>query len=226
MSDTDCCILIHIQVSQETGKVVCYSHLFKNFHSLLWKVKGFSVSNEAEVDIFLEIPWILNYQSDGGNLTSGSSAFLKPSLYIWNFSVHILLKPSLKDFEHNLAIMWNKCNCKEVWTFFGIALLWDWNFKRARILKNQPDFFDSVEKDQSLGRLARACRKCYPRGRRRRIIDQCDMRTWWKGLVLKQEVHILFLEKGRRCVDVEKFNGSSNGSINISHDHKNNSKQF
>ena len=57
-----------------------------------------------------------------GNMISAS---LKPSLYTWKFSVHILLKPSLKDFEHNLASMWNECNCVVVWTFFGIALLWD-----------------------------------------------------------------------------------------------------
>ena len=48
-------------------------------------------------------------------------------MYIWKFSVHILLKPSLKDYEHHLASMWNKCNCVVVWTFFGVALLWDWN---------------------------------------------------------------------------------------------------
>ena len=51
----------------------------------------------------------------------------KSSLYIWKFSVHILLKPSLKDFEYYLASMWNEHSCAVVWTFFGIALLWDWN---------------------------------------------------------------------------------------------------
>ena len=56
-----------------------------------------------------------------GNLISGSSAFSKASLYIWNFLVHALLKPSLKDFEHNLANTWNECNCMVVWTFVGIA---------------------------------------------------------------------------------------------------------
>ena len=61
------------------------------------------------------------------NLTSGYSVFSKFSLNIWKFSVHLLLKPSLKDFEHYLASMWNGYNCVIVWTFFGIALLWDWN---------------------------------------------------------------------------------------------------
>ena len=60
---------------------------------------------------------------DVGNLISGSSAFSKSSLYIWNILVHILLKPSLKDFEYYLASMWNEHNCIVVWTFFGIAFL-------------------------------------------------------------------------------------------------------
>ena len=54
------------------------------------------------------------------------SAFSKSSLYIWKFSVHVLLKPSWKDFEHYLASMWNECS-KVIWTSFGIAFLWDWN---------------------------------------------------------------------------------------------------
>ena len=60
-----------------------------------------------------------------GNLISGSSAFSKSILYIWNFSVHILLKPSLENFEHYFATMWNECNCALLWTFFETALLWD-----------------------------------------------------------------------------------------------------
>ena len=85
--------------------MVCYSHLFKNFPQLvvIHIVKGFSVVNEAEVDNFLEFPWFLYDPRDVGNLTSGSSAFSKSSLYIWKFSVHIPLKSSLKDFEHYLA---------------------------------------------------------------------------------------------------------------------------
>ena len=62
-----------------------------------------------------------------GYLISGSSAFSKPSLFIWNFSIQVLLKPRLKDLEHNLTGMWNECNCMGVWTFFGVALLLDWN---------------------------------------------------------------------------------------------------
>ena len=64
---------------------------------------------------------------DVGNMVSGSSAFPKSSLCIWKLSVERLLKPSLKDFEHYLASMWSEHICVIVWTFFGIALLWDWN---------------------------------------------------------------------------------------------------
>ena len=85
--------------------MVCYSHLFKNFPQFLviYTVKKFTVVNEAEVNVFLEFPSFLYDRENIGNLIPGSSAFYKPSLYIWKFSVHVLLKPILKDFEHNLA---------------------------------------------------------------------------------------------------------------------------
>ena len=83
--------------------------------------------NEAEVDIFLEFPSFLYDPVNVGNLIAGSSAFSKSSLYIWKFSVHILLNPSLKDFEHDLVNMWNECTCAVVWTFFGGALSWECN---------------------------------------------------------------------------------------------------
>ena len=67
--------------------------------------KGFNMVNEAEVDVFLQLPCFLHDPANVGNLISGSSASSKPSLYIWKFSVHILLKPSLQDLEHNLASM-------------------------------------------------------------------------------------------------------------------------
>ena len=73
-------------------------------------VKGFSVLSESEVDVFLEFSCFSYDSVDVGNLISGSSAFSKPTLYIWKFLVHILLKPSLKDFEHHLTSMENECN--------------------------------------------------------------------------------------------------------------------
>ena len=77
-------------------------HLLKNFPQFVVNhtVKGFSVVNEAEVDVFLEFSRFFYDPVDVGNLISGSSAFSKSSLYIWKFSVHVLLKPNLKDFEH------------------------------------------------------------------------------------------------------------------------------
>ena len=62
-----------------------------------------------------------------GNLISDSSVFSKFSLNIWKFLVHILLKPNLENFEHYFASMWDECNCAVIWTFLGIAFLWDWN---------------------------------------------------------------------------------------------------
>ena len=72
---------------------------------MIHTVKGFSLVNEAEVDVFLEFSYFFYDPKDVGNLISDSSAFSKSSLYIWKFSVHILLKPSLEDFEHYLASM-------------------------------------------------------------------------------------------------------------------------
>ena len=71
---------------------------------MIHTVKGFSAVNEAEVDVYLEFSSFSDDLTDVGNLISGPSTFSKPSLYIWKLSVHIPLKPSLKDFEHYLAL--------------------------------------------------------------------------------------------------------------------------
>ena len=107
MSSSNCCFLTCIQISQEAGKVVWYSHLWKNFPQfvVIHIVKGFSVVNEAEVDVFLELSCFFDDPRDVGNLFSGSSAFSKSSLNIWTFSVHILLKPGVENFEHYFASM-------------------------------------------------------------------------------------------------------------------------
>ena len=89
-------------------------------------VKGFSVINESE-DVCLEFPCFLHDPKNVGNLIFVSSASSKLSMYIWTFLAHELLKSTLKDFEHNLASMWNAYKCTVVWTLFGIALLWNWN---------------------------------------------------------------------------------------------------
>ena len=92
---------------------------------MIHTVKGFSIVNEAEIDIFLEFLSFLYGPTNVANLISGSSAFFKPSLYIWKFLVYVLLKPSLKDFEHYFASMWNEHGCIVVWTFLVIAFLLD-----------------------------------------------------------------------------------------------------
>ena len=90
-------------------------------------IKGFHVVNEEELHVFLEFPCFLYDPVNVGNLISGSSAFFKPSLNIWKFLVHVLLKPSLEDFEHNLTTMGNECNWPVVWTFISTALLGNWD---------------------------------------------------------------------------------------------------
>ena len=118
----NCCFLTCIQISQEAGEVVWYSHLLKNFPQfvVIDTVKGFSIVSEAEVDIFLEFSCFFDDPTDVGNLISGSFAFSISSLNIWKFLVHILLKPSLENFEHYFASVWNECNCAVVWTFICI----------------------------------------------------------------------------------------------------------
>ena len=103
----NCCFLTCIQVSQETSKLVWYSLLFKSFPQfvVIHTVKGFGRVNKAEVDVFLELCCLFYNPADVDNLISGSSVFSKPSLNIWSFLVHVLLRPNLKDFEHNLASM-------------------------------------------------------------------------------------------------------------------------
>ena len=100
------------------------------FHSLLWSTKGFSIVNETEVNVFPEFPYFIYDPASVGYLISGSSAFSKPSLDIWKFSVHIMLKPGLEDFEHDLTNMGYECSCPVVWTFFNTALLGNWDEDR------------------------------------------------------------------------------------------------
>ena len=95
---------------------------------MIHTVKGFSVVNEA--DVFLEFSCFFYDLADVSNLICGSSAFSKSSLNIWEFLVHVLLKPSLENFKHYFASVWDEYSCVIVWTFFGIALVWDWNENR------------------------------------------------------------------------------------------------
>ena len=133
ISGSKCCFLICIQVSQEIGKVVWYSHLFKNFpvfaffFFLIHTVKGFSIDNKAEVG-FSCILFFFLWSIECCNLICGSSAFSLLSLYIWKLWVCVLLKPSLKDFEYNFASMCNERNCmmkRREWETTPAFLLWE-----------------------------------------------------------------------------------------------------
>ena len=77
--------------------------------------------------LFLELSRFFDNLADVGNLISGSSAFSKTSLNIWKFTVHVFLKPGLENFEQYSTSVWDECSCAVVWTFIGIAFLWDWN---------------------------------------------------------------------------------------------------
>ena len=90
-------------------------------------VKGLGIVNNAKVDIFLELSCFFDDPVDVGNLISDSSAFSKSSLNIWKLTIQALLKPGLENFEYYFTIVWDECNFSVVWTFFGIAFLWNWN---------------------------------------------------------------------------------------------------
>ena len=93
--------------------MVWYSHLLKSFLQfvMIHTVKGFSIVNEAEVDVFLEFSCFFYDPVDVGSLISGSSASSKSGLNIWTFMVHVLLKPGLENFEHYFANVCDECNC-------------------------------------------------------------------------------------------------------------------
>ena len=111
--------------------MVWYSHLLKNFPQfvVIHTVKGFGVVNKAEVDVFLEFSCFFYDPVDVGSLISDSYAFSKSSLYIWKFSVHVLLKPRLKDFKHEMSCLASMCNAilqqsdhSLLLTFLGIGM--------------------------------------------------------------------------------------------------------
>src|SRR5574341_1538957 len=102
MSSSNCCFWTCIQISWEAGQMVWYAHLFQNFPQfiVIHTVKGFGIVNKAEIDVFLELSCFFDDSEDVVNLIFGSPAFSKSSLNIWKFTVHVLLKPGLENFEH------------------------------------------------------------------------------------------------------------------------------
>ena len=105
MSSSNCGFLNCIQISQDVGQGVWYFYLLQSFLQfiVIHTVKGFGIVNKAEVDIFLELSCFFNDPANVGNLISGACAVSKSSLNIWKFTVHVLLKPALENFEHYFA---------------------------------------------------------------------------------------------------------------------------
>ena len=136
MSGSNCCFLTCMQISQEPDEVSggrwglrrSYCHLFQNFPQfvVIHTVKGFGIDNKAEIDVFLELSCFFYDAADVDNLITGSSAFSNSSLNIWKFSVHVLLKPSLKNLEHYFASMW--CFLRPPWLHIpGCLPLCEWS---------------------------------------------------------------------------------------------------
>ena len=125
--------------------MVWYLHLFKSFPQfiMIHTVKGFDIVDEIEIDVFLEFPSFLCDPVKVGNLISGSYSFSKPSLDIWKFLVHIMLKPSMPDFKHDLTSIAYVCDFLMVITFFSTTPLgnWDedWHFPVLWPLLGLPD---------------------------------------------------------------------------------------
>ena len=109
--------------------MVWYAHLSENFPQfiVIHTVKAFGIINKAEIVVLLEFSCFFDDPADVGNLISGSSAFSKTSLNIREFTVHVLLKPGLDNFEPYFTRVSDVCNCAVVSAFFGIYFLWDWN---------------------------------------------------------------------------------------------------
>ena len=124
---------LHISVSGDRWSGLVFLSLEEFCTTCCDPHKGFSVVNEAEVDVFLllkqvEFPCFLHDPTNVGNFISGSSAFYKPSLNIWKFLVHRLWSLAWRILSiNNLTSIWKECKCMVVWTLFGFALLWIWN---------------------------------------------------------------------------------------------------
>ena len=133
MSNSNCCLLTCIQISQEAGQVVWYSHFLNNFPQfvVIHTIKGFGIVHKAE-DVFLELSCFFNDPVDVGNLISGSSAFFKSSLNIWKFMVQYTLEAWLGDFWTLLCwhVRWvQSCGSLSIpWHCLSLGLEWKLTF--------------------------------------------------------------------------------------------------
>ena len=129
MSSTNSCCLTCILGSQETGPWpgLVFPSLSEFSTVYCDPRKGFCIVNKAEIDVFLELSCFFDDPEDVGNLISGSSSFSKTSWNVWKFTVHILLKTGLENFEHYFTSMWDEYNYAVVWAlpFFGIEIKTD-----------------------------------------------------------------------------------------------------
>ena len=123
MFSSNCCFLTRMQIFQEAGQVVWYSHFLENFPQfvVIHTVKGFGIVNKAEIDVFLDFSCLFYDPVDVGNLISGSSAFSKFTFNIWKFLVHVLLKPIL-DCKRSVFIP-KKGSAKERSNYCTAALI-------------------------------------------------------------------------------------------------------
>ena len=127
MSISNYCFLTWIQISQEAGQVIWYSHLYKDFPQFLviHTVKSFGIVNKAQTNIFLELSCFSMIQQMLAIWSLVPLPFLKPAwtsgssrlMYCWSLAWRIL----------SITLVWDEFNCAVVWAFFGIAFLWDWN---------------------------------------------------------------------------------------------------
>ena len=94
---------------------------------MIYTAKGFTVVNETEIDVFLKFSCFVCNPVNVGNLISSSSSFSTSSLDIWQFLIHIMLKPRMQDFKHDLPSMGDERNCPVVSLFFSTTLLGNWD---------------------------------------------------------------------------------------------------
>ena len=113
MSSFNCCFLTYIQVSHDEGQVVWYSHLFQNFWQfiVIHTVKGLGIVNKAKIDVFSGALLLFGWSSGCWQFDLWFLCLSKTSLNIWKFTVYVLLKPGLENFEHYFTSMWDECNC-------------------------------------------------------------------------------------------------------------------